>query len=170
MPAKNEACKLSACPQAPQLLPNFPFANSCGILYSVSLYHPRWPCIGLTSVSLGFFQNVNLKEVTMKNIFALLALFAFSGAAVVVPQTNAFAAEYANKGKVLETMDASIYTYMQVSTDKGPVWIAASKTKVKKGDIVSYPDGAVMTNFFSKSLNRTFDKLIMVDKVSVVKN
>lgn len=105
----------------------------------------------------------------MKTIFTLLALFAFTGTAIVVPQSNAFAAEYANKGKVLESMDVSIYTYMQVTSDKGPVWVAASKVSVAKGDTVSYPDGGVMTNWFSKGLNRTFDKLIMVDKVKVEK-
>ena len=97
----------------------------------------------------------------MKNIFTLLALLVFT--------STAFAADFANKGKVLETMDASIYTYVQVSSDKGPVWIAASKTAVTKGSTISYPDGAVMTNFTSKALNRTFDKIIFVDKISVVK-
>jgi hypothetical protein len=117
-----------------------------------------------------FSQLVYFKEVMMKTIFTLLALFAFMGTAIVVPQSNAFAAtEYANKGKVLETMDASIYTYMHVTTDKGPVWIAASKTEVPKGATISYPNGAVMTNFTSKALNRTFDSIIFVDKVSVIK-
>ena len=106
----------------------------------------------------------------MKTIYTLLVMLALTGTAVVVPQSNAFAAsQYPNTGKVLETMDASIYTYMQVSSDKGPVWIAASKTKVAKGETISYPDGAVMTNFESKSLNRTFDKIIFVDKIKVEK-
>lgn len=106
----------------------------------------------------------------MKNIFTLLAMFAFSSAAIVVPQANAFAAsQYPNKGKVLEVMDASIYTYMQVTSDNGPIWIAASKTSVPKGATISYPDGAVMTNFTSKTMNRTFDKIIFVDKVKVEK-
>ena len=106
----------------------------------------------------------------MKTIFTLLALFAFTAAAVVVPESNAIAAaQYSNKGKVLEIMDASIYTYMQVSGDKGPIWVAASKTAVAKGDTISYLDGNVMTNFTSKSLNRTFDTIIFLDKVKVEK-
>ena len=107
----------------------------------------------------------------MKFIFSLLALFALAGTAVVAPQSNAFAsAAFANKGKVLDTMDASIYTYIQVSTEKGTVWIATTTTKVAKGDTISYPDdGVVMTNFTSKSLNRKFDKIIFVDKMSVIK-
>lgn len=106
----------------------------------------------------------------MKTIFTLLALIAFTGTAIVVPQSSAFAAsQYPNKGKVLETMDASIYTYIKVESNQGPVWLAASKTKVSKGDTISYPDGNVMTNFTSKSLNRTFDKIIFLDKVKVEK-
>ncbi len=106
----------------------------------------------------------------MKTIFTLLAMLAFSSAAIVVPQSSAFAAsQYPNKGKVLEVFDASIYTYMQVSTDKGTIWLAASKTSVPKGATISFPDGAEMTNFTSKSLNRTFDKIIFLDKVKVEK-
>jgi hypothetical protein len=106
----------------------------------------------------------------MKTIFTLLAMFAFTSAAVVVPQSSAFAAsQYPNTGKVLETMDASIYTYVQVTSDNGPVWLAASKTKVAKGDTISYPNGNVMTNFNSPSLNRTFDKIIFLDKIKVEK-
>lgn len=106
----------------------------------------------------------------MKTIFTLLALFAFIGTAVVVPQSNAIAAaEYANKGKVLDVIDTSMYTYLQVSGDKGPIWLAASKTKVAKGATIGYPNGAVMTNFYSKSLNKTFDTIIFLDKVEVLK-
>jgi len=114
--------------------------------------------------------NCLFKEVMMKTIRILLVLLAISGTAIVVPQSNAFAAsQYPNTGKVLETMDASIYTYVQVTSDKGPVWIAASKTSVAKGNNISYPNGAVMTNFTSKTMNRTFDKIIFVDKIKVEK-
>ncbi|TAN78878.1 MAG: hypothetical protein EPN14_06240 [Gallionella sp.] len=112
----------------------------------------------------------------MKTILALLALAlsTVAGIAVAAPQQNAPAAQAAaiplpNKGKVLEVIDTSMYTYLQVSTDKSPVWIAASKIKLAKGDTVSYSNGAVMSNFHSKSLNRTFESIIFVDKVVPVK-
>lgn len=105
----------------------------------------------------------------MKTIITLLALFALAGTAIAEPQPGAPASQYPNQGKVLDTMDASIYTYIQVSTDNSPVWLAASKTKVAKGDTIRYPSGAPMSKFYSKSLNRTFDTLIMVDKIEVVK-
>jgi hypothetical protein len=109
----------------------------------------------------------------MKMIAALLAVLAFSGNAVAELKQNApkaaGASQFANTGKVVEVIDTSMYTYLQLSGDKGPVWLAASKTKVSKGQTVSYPNGAVMTNFTSKSLNRTFDSIIFVDKVEVKK-
>ena len=112
----------------------------------------------------------------MKSIITLLALVAVSGIAIAEPQPNAparkpaAASQYTNQGKVLEVIDASIYTYLNVTKDKGSVWLAASKTKVSKGATISYPDGAVMNNFYSKSLNRTFDTIIFLDKVEVIKN
>lgn len=111
----------------------------------------------------------------MKTIFALLALAAVTGIAIAEPQPNAparqpaAASQFPNQGKVLDVIDASIYTYLQVASEKGPVWIAASKTKVAKGATIRYPDGAVMSNFYSKSLNRTFDTIIFLDKIEVIK-
>jgi len=109
----------------------------------------------------------------MKTIFILLALLAFSGTAIAAPDApagkSATAGKYPNTGKVLQVMDASIYTYMQVTSDNGPVWIAASKTSVPKGATISYPNGAVMANFHSKSMNRTFDRIIFLDKIEVLK-
>ena len=112
----------------------------------------------------------------MKTIFTLLALVAFAGTAVAAePQAaapagkSAPASKYPNTGKVLEVMDASIYTYIQVSSDNGPVWLAASKTNVPKGATIGYGNGALMTNFHSKSMNRTFDRIIFLDKVEVLK-
>jgi hypothetical protein len=63
-------------------------------------------------------------------------------------------------GKVLETMDSGGYTYMQVDTGKAQQWVAIPQAKVKVGDDVSYHDGAVMPNFTSKTLNRTFDSVV----------
>ena len=111
----------------------------------------------------------------MKTIFTLLSLVAFAGTAIAEPQPNAPArqpaapSQFTNQGKVLDVIDASIYTYIQVTSDKSPVWLAASKTKVAKGDTIRYPNGAPMANFYSKSLNRTFDTIIFLDKVEVVK-
>ena len=72
-------------------------------------------------------------------------------------------------GTVLEMMHAAGYTYMKVDTGSGePVWIAATMMRVQTNDKVQWADAAVMRNFASKSLHRTFDKILFVSNASVV--
>lgn len=63
-------------------------------------------------------------------------------------------------GKVLETMDAGGYTYLNVESAEGAKWIAVNQAEVKVGDEITYLDGMVMQNFFSKSLDRTFPEIV----------
>jgi len=63
-------------------------------------------------------------------------------------------------GKVLETMDAAGYTYLRVATDAGEIWVAVNQTGVKVGEDVTFMDGMVMQNFFSKTLDRTFPEIV----------
>ena len=112
----------------------------------------------------------------METIFTLLALamVAVFGTSVAAPQTDSSvirlaAAQYPNEGKVLEVIETSMYTYLQVSSDNGPVWIAASKVSVSEGSTIGYGSGAVMKNFYSKTLNRSFGTIIFLDKVEILK-
>ena len=70
-------------------------------------------------------------------------------------------------GKVLETMDASGYTYVQVDTGSETFWAAAPQFAVKVGDDVVVPEGMPMPNFSSKTLDRTFDMVYFVPSVLV---
>ena len=63
-------------------------------------------------------------------------------------------------GKVLETMDSAGYTYLNVETPDGAKWVAVNQTPVTVGEEVTYMDGMVMQNFFSKTLDRTFPEVI----------
>jgi hypothetical protein len=63
-------------------------------------------------------------------------------------------------GKVLETMNAGGYTYLNVENAEGAKWIAVNQADVKVGDEVTYLDGMVMQNFTSKSLDRTFPEIV----------
>ena len=74
-----------------------------------------------------------------------------------------------NSGQVLEVIDSGIYTYLQVSTEKGPLWLASYKTDVAKGATIKYPTGILMANYYSKSLKRTFKVIVFVDGVKLVK-
>ncbi|GAM08004.1 hypothetical protein OR1_00274 [Geobacter sp. OR-1] len=65
-----------------------------------------------------------------------------------------------HKGKVTETMNSGGYTYALVEENGQKLWVAVMETKVAKGDVVEFPDSPPMVNFQSKTLNRTFDKII----------
>jgi hypothetical protein len=64
-------------------------------------------------------------------------------------------------GKVLETMNAGGYTYLQIATTSGKVWAAVRETRVKKGATVTIAPQMVAENFESSSLHRKFDRLVM---------
>ena len=64
-------------------------------------------------------------------------------------------------GKVAETFNSAGYTYMRVQTaDSGDVWAAVMETSVAIGSTVSLTESLTMHDFHSKSLNRTFDKIV----------
>ncbi len=87
------------------------------------------------------------------------------GTATATAPTNAFNNTFS--GEVLETFDASTFTYVQIKTDNGSVWAAGPITAVKKGDTVSFGGQTPMENFHSKSLNRTFEMIYFANSLSV---
>lgn len=81
---------------------------------------------------------------------------------------NAAAGMPANEGKVLSTLDAPGYTYMELANTEKRFWIAAPTTRVKAGDRVRFEQSLVMKNFNSKTLNRSFDEIIFVNSADVI--
>ncbi len=68
--------------------------------------------------------------------------------------------------KVLDNMDVSGYTYLQVSENGNEYWIAGPQIKVEKGDMVYFSQGMEMKNFHSETLNRTFPSIYFVQSVT----
>jgi len=64
------------------------------------------------------------------------------------------------QGKIIETMDAAGYTYVNVETSGGSQWVAMPETKVEVGQEVTLGSGMEMQNFESKTLGRTFESVI----------
>lgn len=79
-------------------------------------------------------------------------------------QPPAEAAAYA--GTVIETMNTAGYTYVHVDTGMEKLWAAGPQCSIKVGDRVTVPKGMLKENFFSKTLNRTFDKLYFVESIT----
>ncbi|WP_426417169.1 hypothetical protein [Aestuariirhabdus sp. LZHN29] len=68
-----------------------------------------------------------------------------------------------NQGSVISSMNAGGYTYAQVSNAQGQeLWLAGPQTAVKAGENLYWGQGAMMTNFTSKSLGKTFDQILFV--------
>lgn len=82
--------------------------------------------------------------------------------------SNATAGMPSNEGKVLSTLDAPGYTYMELANTEKRFWIAAPTTRVNVGDRVRFEQSLVMKNFNSKTLNRTFDQVIFVNSATIV--
>jgi len=71
-------------------------------------------------------------------------------------------------GKVVQTMNAGPYTYVEVDDGSKKVWAAAPQFAVAVGDQVVVPAGSPMPNFHSKSLDRTFDVVYFVSGIQVM--
>jgi hypothetical protein len=74
-----------------------------------------------------------------------------------------------NEGRVVATLDAPGYTYMELENSGKRFWIAAPTTRVKVGDRVQFVQSMVMNNFSSSTLNRKFDRIIFVTSATVLK-
>jgi len=64
------------------------------------------------------------------------------------------------QGNVLETMNSNGYTYLLLDAAQGKIWIAIPETQVKAGQNLAIAPGMTMFNFTSKTLNRTFDRIV----------
>jgi len=69
-------------------------------------------------------------------------------------------------GIVLETTNASRYTYVQINTGKDKIWAAGPVFEVKVGDRVVVAGGMPTKNFKSKVLNRTFEELYLAGSIT----
>jgi hypothetical protein len=87
---------------------------------------------------------------------------------MLMPDKPPAPAELPNQGRVLSSMDANDFTYIEVERGGAAEWIAAPKMVVKPGSTIRYEDGSVMTDFYSKLLKRTFRSVMFVGHVAVV--
>jgi hypothetical protein len=69
------------------------------------------------------------------------------------------AADNSLSGKVVETMDSGAYTYILLEKNGKKTWVAVPRMKVEKGQTVSLLPGALMENFRSSTLKRTFKEI-----------
>lgn len=73
----------------------------------------------------------------------------------------------ATTGTVVTTMDAGSYTYVEIESNGAKSWAAGPATAVKVGDKVTLGPGSPMSNFHSKSLDKTFDSILFTGSIAV---
>jgi hypothetical protein len=87
-------------------------------------------------------------------ILALLACIGWAAETPPAPQPASV------KGEVLEVKDVDTYTYLRLKTKDGETWAAVNKAPISKGAEVTIENATVMTNFESKTLKKTFDRIV----------
>ena len=70
-------------------------------------------------------------------------------------------------GTVTETMGTHQYTYVEVDLGDQRIWAAGPYTPVEVGDTVFLPPGVLMVDFFSRHLDRKFDRIYLVHSMRV---
>lgn len=69
-------------------------------------------------------------------------------------------------GVVQEVLQATSYTYLNVKEGDRDFWIAVTKRETKVGETISFAASLEMKNFESKDLQRKFESLYFVDRIS----
>lgn len=71
-----------------------------------------------------------------------------------------------NEVTINEVQQTGAYTYLLVQEAQQEYWIAVQKFDAKVGEKIYFVEAMEMSNFESKELNRVFDKIFFVDKIS----
>jgi hypothetical protein len=67
---------------------------------------------------------------------------------------------------VQEVIQATSYTYLRVKDADKDFWIAINKRRVEPGATISFTGGLLMKNFESKDLQRTFETIYFVNRIT----
>ncbi|MFV0597798.1 NrfJ [Shewanella sp.] len=86
-------------------------------------------------------------------------------ATLALGMSSAWAQGLVHEGTVVDTMNGGGYTYVQIKEADNTFWAAGPQTEVSKGDKVAVVEQMWMNQFTSKTLNRTFDKLLFVGQI-----
>ncbi|MFC2168706.1 DNA-binding protein [Acidobacteriota bacterium] len=72
-----------------------------------------------------------------------------------------------HRGPVTTTLKSGGYTYIEFEMDGRRIWVAAPEFEVEVGDIIQFSSGMTMKDFYSKTLDRTFDVILFVNQIQI---
>jgi hypothetical protein len=70
-----------------------------------------------------------------------------------------------HKVTILEIQSVSSYSYLKVEEEDKEYWIACPKAEFRVGQVLLYTNAMEMKDFTSKELNKTFDRILFVDRL-----
>lgn len=109
---------------------------------------------------------MNYAKMTVWIISILLALSSSLAWSFSNAKSDTNPGPIAHTAKVVETMSSAGYTYIQVEEKGVKYWIALPETQVSVGEEISFYEQMLMEDFTSRSLNRTFDRILFVEAIS----
>jgi len=89
----------------------------------------------------------------MMNTFAKATLL------LILSTAGLFAAA-THSAKVLETLESGGYSYIKVLEERESYWIAMTQRPLKIGETIRFTEQGWMQDFYSKTLDRTFDDIL----------
>ena len=105
---------------------------------------------------------------TFDTIYFVETFFPLTAEEVQALKSEALAAADFS-GTVLQSHTTAGYTYAEVETEDGVVWLAGPMVQVSEGETVTWPEGMLMRDFKSETLDRTFEEIFFVDQLTVVR-
>jgi len=105
----------------------------------------------------------------MKNLIILVLTFVVLSVSSCTnaQETKDNIPEGVTKIKIIEHQNGAGYTFIKGAINDGSeVWIAVKEMPVEKGETYYYKDAMEMKDFKSKSLNKTFDSILFIGKLS----
>lgn len=69
------------------------------------------------------------------------------------------------QGTVAETMNSGGYTYVLLDTGAQKIWCASTQVEIKVGDKVTIPQGQMMVDFRSATLDRVFPEIYFTSAI-----
>lgn len=79
---------------------------------------------------------------------------------ILLSANLAYALNEPHEVKVLESINSGAYTYLRVEEKGEQYWAAIMKTPIKVGSSITIKEQVWMKNFKSKTLDKTFDKIL----------
>lgn len=100
------------------------------------------------------------------SLYIFLLLVGIIGCSSEKTDSESALPEGTRKIEVVESLNGGGYTFIKGNENGNEFWIAIREMEVNVGDVYYFTGSMVMNNFESKSLDRTFETILFVDKVT----